>query len=205
MKIKGIFLFITFAFVISSCGKNYTPEQIKYIAKIEKIREEKNKEMKDDPASPFNIDPNAHFSNLKYFPVNPGFVFKSKLYRYANKDTVIVFGTKGEKRKVVRYGYVKIDFKDGEKNVNVYEGFGKNGQKYYSIWFTDRTTGNETYGVGRYIDFDLNPDSNFIYTIDFNLAYNPYCSYSSKYSCAIPTKNDHIDEEMDAGEKKFHN
>ena len=34
-------------------------------------------------------------------------------------------------------------------------------QEYYSIWFTDKTTGNETYHVGRYLDFELNPDPEF--------------------------------------------
>ncbi len=58
--------------------------------------------------------------------------------------------------------------------------------------------------MGRYIDFDLDSDSGHIYTIDFNLAYNPYCAYSSRYSCAIPTKEDYLDIAVEAGEKSFH-
>jgi uncharacterized protein (DUF1684 family) len=76
--------------------------------------------------------------------------------------------------------------------------------KYYSIWFTDKTTNEESYGVGRYVDFELNMNSDFIYTVDFNYAYNPYCAYSSEYSCAIPTKEDYLDIAIEAGEKKFH-
>ena len=75
---------------------------------------------------------------------------------------------------------------------------------YYSIWFTDKTTGEVTYGVGRYIDFEIHPDKDFNYTVDFNLAYNPYCAYSPEYSCAIPTKEDYIDLAIEAGEKNFH-
>ena len=202
-KLKFLLL-ILFASIFFSCSKNYTPEQKKYIAEIEQQRKEKDDYMKNDPSSPFNQDPKAHFQDLKYYDVNPAYVFHSKLYEYENKDTVKIFGTKGEERKAVRIGYVKIDFKQGERNVNVYKSTSKNGETYYSIWFTDLTTGDETYGVGRYLDFDFNPDSNFIYTIDFNLAYNPYCSYSSKYSCAIPTKEDHIDLAIKAGEKSFH-
>jgi uncharacterized protein (DUF1684 family) len=199
--------FLTLAFLlcfINSCGRTYTPEQQKYISGIEKQRKEKDEYMKNDPSSPFNQDPKAHFQNLKYYDVNPDYVFKSRLFEYRNKDTVKIFGTKGEERKAVRIGYVKINFKEGERNVNVYKGISRNGEEYYSIWFTDLTTGDETYGVGRYLDFELNPDKDFIYTIDFNLAYNPYCSYSSKYSCAIPTKEDHIDAAIRAGEKRFH-
>ena len=202
-KLKYLLLILS-TIIFFSCSRHYTPEQKKYIAEIEQQRKEKDHYMKNDPDSPFNRDPNAHFQDLKYYDVNPDYVFKSKLYVYKNKDTVKIFGTKGEERKAVRYGYVKINFKKGERNVNVYKSAGRNGQTYYSIWFTDKTTGDETYGVGRYLDFDFNPDSDFIYTVDFNLAYNPYCSYSAKYSCAIPTKEDHIDLAIKAGEKRFH-
>ena len=204
MKRFKFSIIILLALLYFSCGKHYTPEQKKYIVEIEQQRKEKDDYMKNDPDSPFNQDPNAHFQDLKYYDVNPDYVFKSKLDEYTNKDTVKIFGTKGEERKAVRLGYVKINFKQGERKVNVYKSTSRNGETYYSIWFTDQTTGDETYGVGRYLDFDFNPDSNFIYTIDFNLAYNPYCSYSAKYSCAIPTKEDHIDVAIKAGEKRFH-
>ncbi len=190
--------------VLYSCGKSYTPQQKKYIDGIQKFRQEKDTEMKNDPGSPFNKDPEAHFSPLKYYPVNPDYVFKSKLYKYKNMDTVKVMGTKGEPRKIVRFGYVKFKRENKDYKLNVYEGTTQSGKVYYTIWFTDKTTGGETYGVGRYLDFELNPDTAHLYTIDFNLAYNPYCAYSAIYSCAIPTKEDHLDIAIEAGEKKFH-
>jgi uncharacterized protein (DUF1684 family) len=185
--------------------KRYTPAEREYINKIEKQRLEKDIEMKNDSDSPFNQDPKAHYAPLKYFDVNPDFVFKSKLFEYNPKDTIKIFGTKGEERKVVKYGYVIITYKGKKYNINVYKGKTKSGQEYYSIWFTDKTTNNESYGVGRYLDFEKMKDSNYVYTIDFNLAYNPYCSYSAKYSCAVPTKDDYLDIAVEAGEKKFHN
>ncbi|MCL4278406.1 MAG: DUF1684 domain-containing protein, partial [Ignavibacteriaceae bacterium] len=80
----------------------------------------------------------------------------------------------------------------------------RTGEPYYSIWFTDKTTGKETYGVGRYLDFELNENPDFIYTIDFNKAYNPYCAYSAMFTCPIPRKEDYIDMSIEAGEKNFH-
>jgi len=186
-------------------GKRYTPAEREYINKIEKQRLKKDMEMKNDPDSPFNQDPNAHYAPLKYFDVNPDFVFKSKLFGYQPKDTIKIYGTKGEKRKVVKFGYVIITYKGKKHKINVYQGKTRTGQEYYSIWFTDKTTNKESYGVGRYLDFEKMSDSNYVYTIDFNLAYNPYCSYSAKYSCAVPTKEDYLDIAVTAGEKKFHN
>jgi uncharacterized protein (DUF1684 family) len=202
-----IFIFCTLilgSFYFVSCQKNYSPEQKKYIKYIEDQRKDKDDFMKNSPESPFNQDKKAVFHPLKYYNVDPDFVFKSRLFRYGAKDTIKIFGTKGEERKAIRFGYVKFNLKNTEYKINVYEGTAKNGTTYYAIWFTDKTTGDETYGVGRYLDFDLNSDSGYVYTIDFNLAYNPYCSYSAKYSCAIPSKEDHIDLSIEAGEKKFH-
>ena len=190
--------------LITGCGKNFTPEQKEYIAKIEESRKEKNEWMKNDPNSPFNYKRKVEFHDLNYFDVNPDFVFKSQLFEYEPKDTKTIFGTKGEERKTVRFGYVKFNYEGKENKINIYQSVARNGMIYYSIWFTDLTTNKETYGVGRYIDFEKSDDPNHIYEIDFNKAYNPYCAYSADYSCAIPTKEDFIQIAIKAGEKKFH-
>ncbi len=71
--------------------------------------------------------------------------------------------------------------------------------------FMDATNGKETYETGRYIDLKLGDIKNNIVIIDFNKAYNPYCAYvSGKYSCPVPPKENHLDIEMKAGEKKFY-
>jgi uncharacterized protein len=192
------------ALFIISCGNNYTAEEKQYIAEIEKMRTEKNEYMKNDPGSPFNAKSKVEFRPLKYYKADPQYVFNSKLYEFGTKDTVIVFGTKGEERKVVRYGYLLLSNDSKDFKINVYEGTSRSGETYHSIWFTDKTTGDDTYGVGRYIDFTIYPDEDHVYTVDFNLAYNPYCAYSSDYSCAIPLKDDHINLFIKAGEKNFH-
>jgi uncharacterized protein (DUF1684 family) len=59
--------------------------------------------------------------------------------------------------------------------------------------------------VGRYLEVGQEvADPDYLYTIDFNNAYNPYCAYSSQYSCAIPRKEDHLDFPIRAGEMKYH-
>jgi hypothetical protein len=203
-KIAQAISFVILLLVACSCSKNYTPEQKAYISGIEKERKVKNISFKNDEDSPFNHKSKIHFEPLKYYDVDPSFVLHSKLYEFPVKDTIKVFGTKGEERKAVRFGYVTFKYDNKDYRVNVYKGYTRNGQEYYSIWFTDQTTGDETYGVGRYLDFDYNSNPGFIYSIDFNLAYNPYCSYSPEYSCAIPLKEDHIDLSIKAGEKRFH-
>lgn len=200
-----IYTVLIITFSLFSCGENFTPEEIQYITTIKQLRSETNNYMKNDPNSPFNYKGKVEFHPLNYFDVDFSFVFKSKLNEYETKDTIVIFGTKGEERQAVRFGYFPIKYKAKEFNLNLYESSSSEGdQKYYSIWFTDRTTNDESYGVGRYINFEKKDDPDHFYLIDFNFAYNPYCAYSPDYSCAIPTIKDYIDLPITAGEKKFH-
>jgi len=201
-----IFTILLAALILVSCNSSEINNSIddEYVNIILDHRNEKDSLMSSELHSPFNRDTTVDFSPLKYFAPDPAFLFKSKLYRYNAQDTVEILGTKGEIRQVIKEGYVKLDFEGTEFRVNVYKGFGPNGVAYHSIWFTDKTTGEETYGVGRYLDFEMNEDPNFVYDIDFNYAYNPYCSYSAKYSCPIPREEDYLDFLIEAGEKNFH-
>ena len=199
-----ILILLASTLLINSCRKDYTQDELDYIKSIEDSRSEKDSIFQNDPSSPFNFKGKVHFHSLNYFDVNPDFVLVSKLYENETKDSVTIFGTKGEERFAIRYGFLKLNYKRTEFNLNIYETIYQDTLKYYSIWFTDETTNDETYGVGRYINFKINENQDHIYKIDFNTAYNPYCAYTPTYSCAIPTKEDHLDLAIKAGEKKFH-
>ncbi len=206
-KIFYLILFLLTAALIVSCNKEekkYSGLSDEYVKTLLQERAEKDSLMRYDEYSPFNRDKKAIWAPLSYYEPTAEFIFKSKFYPYEKVDTVLVAGTRGEMRKVLKEGYVKLNYKGKEYKLNVYKGFSNKGEPYYSIWLTDRTTGKETYGVGRYLEFDLNPDTNYVYTLDFNRAYNPYCAYSAEYTCPIPREEDYIDFAIRAGEKTFH-
>ncbi|MEW6509775.1 MAG: DUF1684 domain-containing protein [Bacteroidota bacterium] len=169
-----------------------------------------------DPASPFVRDTSIRYHGPRWFPVDPAYRARSLLHTYEDPETVIVMGTRGEERRQVRYGYFEFDL-PGEEGfpvsirLNVYKFTPYDRIRYerypenLSVWFTDRTTGKETYDVGRYLDVgDDMHDPNYLYTLDLNKAYNPYCAYSVMYSCAIPRKEDRIDLALRVGEMKYH-
>jgi uncharacterized protein len=171
---------------------------------------------RNDPGSPFVRDTTIAFEGIRWFPVDPYFAVHSILHRYDRPDTVTIMGTKGEERRQLRYGYFEFHLPDDEGKtvrvrLNVYKFTPSDGQRYLlfkdnlSVWFTDRTTGKDTYRVGRYIEIGTEqPDLNHRYSIDFNKAFNPYCAYSSLYSCAIPDKEDYIDLALRVGERTYH-
>jgi len=64
--------------------------------------------------------------------------------------------------------------------------------------FTDLTSGEESYGGGRYIDLKVPADKTKI-VIDFNKSYQPYCAYTDGYSCPIPPTENFIDYRIEAG------
>lgn len=203
-KYKSLFAFGGILILFTFCGKNFTKEEIEYIKKIETHRVENDSVMKNSPNSPFNYKGKVEFHGLNYFEVDPNFVFESKIKEYEVKEIIKIFGTKGEERSATRFGYLTFSQNNKEYKLNIYENIARDSSIYHSIWFTDKTTNNETYGVGRYLQFDLNQDLNHNYSIDFNLAFNPYCAYSAEFSCAIPSKEDYLDLAIEAGEKKYH-
>jgi uncharacterized protein (DUF1684 family) len=167
-------------------------------------RAEKDAWMRDDPQSPFNHAAHkVEFSPLHYFAPDAGWVFQSKLTVFAVPTPVTIFDTKGRERKGTIHGSLNFTKDDATHTVRVYRMETKGGI-YHAIWFTDHTTGEATYDVGRYLDFELSDDPAHVYTLDFNAAYNPYCAYSPAYGCAIPRKDDALDLAITAGEKKWH-
>jgi uncharacterized protein len=64
--------------------------------------------------------------------------------------------------------------------------------------FRDATSGDETYGVGRYLRVEPEGDQA---VVDFNHATNPWCAYSPWYNCVLPPPGNELPVEIRAGEK----
>lgn len=68
------------------------------------------------------------------------------------------------------------------------------------IVFADATTGNETYGVGRFLF--VRPNSDGTVLLDFNRAVVPPCSFSDQFNCPLPPASNRFPFAVTAGEKK---
>lgn len=222
VNISRFSVFIVLSIGISSCGK--TPD-LPLVSAADSLaivddniehRAEADRFFRSDEGSPFVRDTTIAYHGLNWYPINPRYRGYSVLHRYQHADTVIVLGTKGEERKQLRYGYFEFvvpDEKDAPTTIrlNVYKFTPYDVKRYalykdnLSVWFTDLTTGKETYDVGRYVEIGSeNPDADHVYTIELNKAYNPYCAYSDLYSCAVPRKEDHLAIALRVGEMRYH-
>ena len=107
------------------------------------------------------------------------------------------------------YKYGRLDFMIDGKECLLYVYQGKELMQtetykdYLFVPFTDATTGNESYGSGRYLEFykkDIQGDS---LQLDFNKAYNPNCAYSTGYKCPVPPRENMLPIAIKAGEMNF--
>lgn len=66
--------------------------------------------------------------------------------------------------------------------------------------FSDATSGEDTYGVGRFLFIAPNPDGSI--TLDFNYAVLPPCAFSYNFNCPMPPKQNRFAFRIEAGEKQ---
>jgi uncharacterized protein len=138
--------------------------------------------------------------------------FKVQCQFEKSTDTITVtMKTSGKtipQKDFIRYGKLVFTIHDTALQLTVYQSAtlstGNTKYKdYLFIPFTDATTGDATYGSGRYIDILTTDIKNNMAEIDFNKAYNPYCAYSNGFNCPIPPKENYLPVAITAGEKTF--
>ena len=145
---------------------------------------------------------------LQFFDMDKSFRAVAKLERKENMPWV-PFTTSANMKKNYRvYGVLHFSIGGTALQLNLYQSqdllFTAEYKDYLFLPFTDLTTGKDSYEVGRYIDLRFDDIINDLVVIDFNKAYNPYCSYvSGLYNCPIPPKENHLAISIQAGEKKF--
>jgi len=175
------------------------------IKSINDHRKKQQEEMRDPKKSPLSKKDRRQFKGLNYYPVDLSYRVKARFVKTENPVLFKMKTTTVRLPEYSKYGEVHFELNGEPYKLEVYHnadiasrpGY----EDYLFIPFTDQSNGNETYEVGRYIDFRT-PASDEV-TLDFNLSYNPYCSYSPNYSCPIPPEANYLPLEVKAGELKF--
>jgi uncharacterized protein (DUF1684 family) len=159
------------------------------------FRQQKDVFFKEDHRSP--VDDQASFSGLSYYAPEPAYRFRVDPIP-ADGETVVVQTSDGRRREYRRSARVTLSAPEGPIELSLFTTQGSHG---FFVPFRDATSGSETYGAGRYLDIEPNEDGTV--TVDFNLAYNPYCAYSEAYSCPLPPLENWLQIPIPAGEKSF--
>ncbi len=199
---KIIFLF-SLLFVIScnSQGKRALIGETEY-------QQKENARFKDASTSPLKKRDLRKFKGLNFFPVDSSFIVTAKLIKTENAPTFEMATTTDRKPLYKEYGILKFSLKGKEFQLTIYQNQGNlTNEKYKNhlfLPFTDDTSGNESYGGGRYMDvLTTDEKPNGTVELNFNNTYNPYCAYNDNYSCPLTPRKNHLDVEIKAGIKAF--
>ena len=136
------------------------------------------------------------------------FIVKAKFTKIENAPTFEMATTTDRKPLYKKYGLLNFTLNGEKCELTIYQSQDdlrdKKYKDYLFLPFTDDTSGNESYGGGRYMDVmttDITEDNTVL--LNFNNTYNPYCAYNDKYSCPLTPRKNHLDVEIKAGIKVF--
>ena len=171
------------------------------MSELEEFRAAKDTFFRDDPRSPLTLEQRSAFEGLTYFEENPALVIRAPLEIEGVDPTerIVMQTTTGDERVYRRAGKVRFEVGGEPTEVTLYSS-----QDMHELFlpFRDATSGDETYGAGRYLEVDP-PASDGSVVVDLNYAYNPYCAYNPEWSCPIPPGENWLHVPVRAGERSF--
>lgn len=194
-------------FIVGVCISCNSQDKRPLQGKTEYQRKE-NARFKDASKSPLKKKDLKNFRGLDFYPVDSSFVVKATLERTPN-TTVFEMATTTDRKPLYRqYGILTFVLQGKKCQLYIYQSqenlMSKLLKDYLFLPFTDDTSGDGSYGGGRYMDVfisQISEDNTVV--LNFNNTYNPYCAYNEKYSCPITPRKNHLDIAIRAGIKDF--
>lgn len=164
-----------------------------------------NEQYADETKSPLTKEDFKTFESLEFFPIDTSYRVVAKL-KYFKNSKPFNMKTTTDRISVYRvFATATFEIDDKKHVLRIYQSqqllLTEEFDDYLFLPFTDESNGSSSYGGGRFIDLKVTDQETII--IDFNKAYNPYCAYSDRYSCAIPPKVNHLNTEIPAGVKAY--
>src|SRR6266571_6654620 len=170
-------------------------------SQVQDFRKGKDEFFATSHDSPLAHGKTGSFKGLRYFSRDPRYKILATLHRYHNPEKVTMTTSKGTRQQFHRVGYFEFDIEGKKVKIQAYGSAERESNELF-IPFKDGTSGKESYGAARYLDIEETAEDDN-YVIDFNYAYNPYCSYSDDFVCPLPPKENWLDVKMLAGEMSY--
>ena len=203
MKSSRIILILISLVIVVAVGYMFTaaesPEA--YVEKIEKERERQFKFIRFNVESPLTESQKQNLQTLTFYPINPAYKVKARLIPIEAKKVRELSMTDGSKERYIEQSYAEFELNGQTNKLLLLQSVKETDMRNFFLAFADETSGNQTYGGGRYIN--ARQDGKTSITIDFNLAYNPYCAYNPDYACPLPPKENLLTIPIEAGEKNY--
>lgn len=138
------------------------------------------------------------FSGIERFPVNEDWRISADFESYDPPKKIQVPNVLGQVDEELSPGAVVFTKDNQTYRIETIDA----GDRLWLI-FADGTSGEETYGGGRFLYTDSKADSTGKIIVDFNKAYNPPCVLTKFATCPLPPKENYIKLRVTAGEKMY--
>jgi uncharacterized protein len=169
-----------------------------YRVALAQARFGKDVSLKEGKESP--IENRGVFKGLKYFDPDTNYCIEAIFEKIEQAKPITIQLTGGQTETLSPLGKATFGLDGKICTLTVFRS-AEMGKVF--IPFRDTTAPKETYGGGRYLDLPMSAVKGNRVSIDFNLAYNPFCAYNHNFTCPIPPKENHLSVEIRAGEKNF--
>lgn len=167
-----------------------------YVDVVEKQRATFLKNLMDEKDSPIALL--KDFSGIKYFEANKKYIVDAEFVIENTSSQGMILMTDSTQSEVKKAGNATFSIDGKSFTVSLFdEG------EMFLFPFRDLTSAKETYGGGRFINIPKDKLKGKTIEIDFNNAHNFYCAYNENFICPIPPKENFINAEIRAGEKKY--
>ena len=188
MKASQILIIVVSLVVVAAVAYTFTatesPED--YLEKIEKERERQFKFIRFNIDSPLTEEQKRSFTKLTFFDIDPKYKVKARILPIENKKVREVPLTDGSKQRYIEHAFAEFELGGKTNKLLLLQAMDEADKRNFFLAFADATSAGETYGGGRYLN--VRQDGKNSITIDFNLAYNPYCAYLSLIHISEPTR-----------------
>jgi len=133
------------------------------------------------------------FAGLDYFPFNPDWRITARWVPHPPGSTLLVANVLGELINEPNPGAAEFQINGRDFGL---EAVASDDQLFFIL--ADRTSGRETYGLGRFLYSDLPENGQVV--LDFNRTYNPPCAFTEFSTCPLPPPENRLDIRIEAGE-----
>jgi uncharacterized protein (DUF1684 family) len=169
-------------------------------------RRRKDEFFADHPQSPLPDEDKDGFEGLTYYEPDPAFRVDADVAPVDADDTIDLEMTQGEPRTYERVARLTFELAGTTGELYAYRQADAPGDEDGTtlfVPFRDGTTGDTTYGAGRYMEFEVEGDLDAVeeLPLDFNLAYHPFCVYNEAFACPLAPPENTLDARVEAGER----
>ncbi len=139
------------------------------------------------------------FTNLNFFDPDPKSVVEAQFVPFETPRTVKIDTVINTQEEMSAPGELRFTLQGQE--LALLATLESADADSFFIMFKDKTTGDSTYGGGRFIYVPKPVDGKT--TINFNRATTPPCNYTDFATCPLPPKENTLPIAIEAGEKKY--